>query len=46
MRHAQPCIAPGVCYGALDMAAEAEASCQAAEALAAVLPPCGSPMPV
>jgi alpha-ribazole phosphatase len=38
MRHAQPCVAPGVCYGVLDMAAEAEATRQAAVALAEVLP--------
>jgi alpha-ribazole phosphatase len=38
LRHAQPCVAPGVCYGVLDMAAEAEATRQAAAALAEVLP--------
>lgn len=37
-RHAQPCIAPGVCYGALDMAAELVPTQQAAQALAQVLP--------
>ena len=37
-RHAQPCIASGVCYGALDMPAEASATRMAAESLAAVLP--------
>lgn len=38
VRHAQPCIAPGCCYGALDVAAEAGATHQAALALAQVLP--------
>ena len=38
-RHAQPCVASGVCYGALDMPAEAPATRMAAESLAAVLPP-------
>lgn len=37
-RHAQPCIAPGVCYGALDMPAQASATLHAAQALAAELP--------
>ncbi len=37
-RHAQPCIVPGVCYGALDMAAELPATQAAAQALALVLP--------
>ena len=38
-RHAQPLIAPGICYGQLDMAADTAATAQAAEGLAAVLPP-------
>lgn len=38
MRHAQPCVAPGVCYGVLDMVAQVEATRQAAFALAEVLP--------
>jgi alpha-ribazole phosphatase len=37
-RHAQPLIAPGVCYGATDVAANAQATLQAAEALAQCLP--------
>jgi alpha-ribazole phosphatase len=37
-RHAQPDIAPGTCYGQLDMAADRQATHAAAEALAAVLP--------
>lgn len=38
VRHAQPLIAPGVCYGALDVAADADATQQAARALAQRLP--------
>jgi alpha-ribazole phosphatase len=38
VRHAQPLIAPGTCYGALDVAADATASQQAAQALSEVLP--------
>ena len=38
-RHAQPLIAAGTCYGQLDVAADAIATHQAAQALAAVLPP-------
>lgn len=38
VRHAQPLIAPGVCYGALDVAADPEASFHAARALALQLP--------
>ncbi len=38
VRHAQPCIAPGVCYGALDVPADARATDQAAANLALVLP--------
>ena len=37
-RHAQPLIAPGVCYGKLDMAAEPHATAECAQALALVLP--------
>lgn len=39
VRHAQPLIAPGVCYGALDVPADAEATRQAARSLAQRLPP-------
>jgi alpha-ribazole phosphatase len=38
VRHAQPLIAPGTCYGALDVAADAGATQQAAQALAKVVP--------
>lgn len=38
VRHAQPLIAPGVCYGATDVPADAQATRQAAQALAGVLP--------
>lgn len=38
VRHAQPLIAPGICYGALDVPADAQASRQVAESLATVLP--------
>lgn len=38
VRHAQPLIAPGVCYGATDVAADAQATQQAAHALAQALP--------
>ncbi|OIQ66805.1 phosphoserine phosphatase 1 [mine drainage metagenome] len=38
VRHAQPLIEPGVCYGALDVPADASATRLAAQALAAVLP--------
>ena len=38
VRHAQPLIAPGICYGALDVPAEAFATRQVAERLAIVLP--------
>ena len=37
-RHAQPLIAPGVCYGATDVAADAQATLAAAQALARRLP--------
>lgn len=39
VRHAQVLLAPGTCYGALDVAADPEATRQSAAALAAVLPP-------
>ncbi len=38
VRHAQPLVAPGVCYGALDVPAEPLATQQAAQNLAQVLP--------
>lgn len=38
VRHAQPQIAPGTCYGALDVDADAPATQAAAQALARVLP--------
>ena len=38
VRHAQPLIAPGVCYGATDVAAAPQATLQAAQALAQTLP--------
>ncbi|MES2878446.1 MAG: histidine phosphatase family protein [Pseudomonadota bacterium] len=38
VRHAQPLIAPGVCYGATDVAADPQATQQAAQALALTLP--------
>lgn len=38
VRHAQPLIAPGICYGALDVAADLDATRAAAQALAASLP--------
>lgn len=38
VRHAQPCVGAGVCYGALDMAAVLEATQIAAVALAKHLP--------
>lgn len=37
-RHAQPLIAPGVCYGQLNVAADSEATQDSAKALAKVLP--------
>ena len=37
-RHAQPLVAPGLCYGRLDMAADAAATAASAQALAAALP--------
>lgn len=38
VRHAQPLVAPGVCYGSTDIPADALATQAAAEALARVLP--------
>lgn len=38
VRHAQPVIEPGICYGAMDVAADGPATERAARALAAVLP--------
>jgi alpha-ribazole phosphatase len=38
VRHAQPLIEAGLCYGVLDVAAEAEATREAAQTLAGVLP--------
>lgn len=37
-RHAKPLVAPGLCYGSLDVAADADATALAASALAQVLP--------
>ena len=37
-RHAQPLIAPGICYGQLDMAADLEATQRSAAELADLLP--------
>lgn len=37
-RHARPLIEPGLCYGASDIAADIEATYEAAQALAAQLP--------
>lgn len=37
-RHARPLVEPGLCYGALDMAADAELTRAAAQALAQALP--------
>ncbi|MBS0508918.1 MAG: histidine phosphatase family protein [Proteobacteria bacterium] len=39
VRHARPLVAPGLCYGRLDMPADASASRAAAAALARALPP-------
>ncbi len=38
VRHAQPLVEPGVCYGALDVPADAQATADAAQALANALP--------
>ncbi|MGH8847776.1 MAG: histidine phosphatase family protein [Polaromonas sp.] len=37
-RHAQPLVAPGICYGRLDVAADADATAECARQLAAHLP--------
>ena len=39
VRHAAPLVAPGTCYGALDVPADAQATRAAAERLATALPP-------
>ena len=39
VRHARPLVAAGVCYGRLDLPADAQANAEAARALAAQLPP-------
>jgi len=39
-RHARPLVAPGICYGALDLAADADLTLVAARALARELPQC------
>ncbi|WP_137896729.1 histidine phosphatase family protein [Ramlibacter sp. 2FC] len=39
IRHARPLVAPGVCYGALDVPAEPQDTRRAAERLAGALPP-------
>lgn len=38
VRHAQPLIEAGICYGATDVAADAQATLQAAHTLAQLLP--------
>ena len=48
VRHAQPLIAPGVCYGQLDVPADVDATAACARELAKILPPginiMGSPL--
>lgn len=39
VRHARPLIDAGICYGSLDVAADAQATQEAAQALHAALPP-------
>ena len=39
VRHAQPLVGAGICYGQLDMKADADATRTCAQALAKVLPP-------
>jgi alpha-ribazole phosphatase len=39
VRHAAPLVASGICYGRLDVAADAAGTAQCAQALAAQLPP-------
>lgn len=41
VRHARPLVEPGVCYGAMDVAADPAATREAATALSAQLPACG-----
>ncbi|MBH2020688.1 MAG: histidine phosphatase family protein [Burkholderiales bacterium] len=38
LRHAQPLVGAGICYGRLDVAADADATAECAKALAALLP--------
>ena len=38
VRHAQPLVAPGICYGALDVTADPAATAECARRLAVVLP--------
>ncbi|WP_448676320.1 histidine phosphatase family protein [Delftia acidovorans] len=38
VRHARPLVAPGICYGRLDMQADAQATADAAQALHLALP--------
>lgn len=38
VRHAAPLVAPGICYGRLDVAADAQATQEAAQVLARALP--------
>lgn len=38
VRHAQPLIAPGICYGATNVAADEQATLQAAQTLAQIVP--------
>ena len=38
VRHAQPLVAPGICYGALDLRADPAATARSAQRLAAALP--------
>lgn len=38
VRHARPLVAPGICYGRLDMEADAQATADAAQALHLALP--------
>jgi alpha-ribazole phosphatase len=38
VRHAQPLIEPGICYGATDVPADAPATLAAAQAMAQALP--------
>ena len=38
VRHARPLVAPGICYGRLDMQADAQSTADAAQALHLALP--------